>query len=263
MRLFLTTVASIAILGMVVAGCSSNNPVQSPANQVTVEKKTVVPSTGEGSFNVEAKYTYVRSYPGGGGIFVLRLVPGADLTGDVALSVSADKMLGASVSTPVVNSVDPVFEVTISPTNQVTLATHIVTVTANNQSMSQTVELQVEVVNWGILSMNIAQETQDRFIDWLNVAHPELGTFSNQDWEIYGTYPQIMIVEHYTFLSSDWEFRVCFHVMIPPYDWSKMLLRGRGEWDATIAAIREWDEVSQTYVIHEIPVEEYPVIYGY
>lgn len=263
MRFVLMTVASLALLGMVVAGCSSNNPVQSPASATAVEKKTVEPTTGEGSFSVEAKYTYVRSYPGGGGIFVLRLAPGADLEGNVALSVSANKMLGAAVSTAVVSDGSPVFEITLSPTNQVTLATHIVTVTAYNQTMTQTVELEVEVVNWGVGSMSIAQEKQDQFVDWLQTEHPELGTFGNQQWDIYGTYPQIMIVEHYTFLSADWEFRVCFHVMIPPYDWSKMLLRARGEWDATIAAIREWDEVSQTYVIHEMPIEEYPVIYGY
>lgn len=263
MRKSLAAMAALILVGLFLVGCSADNPVQPSADQIVLGKKPVEPPTGQGSFTLEAKYTYVRSYPGGGGIYLLRIVPGADLEGDVNLSLSANKFLTAQLTNSIVNSASTVAELTISPTRQVALATHLITVMASNQTHQESIELEVEVVNWGVVSMGIAQEKQDQFIDWMQVEHPELGNFANQQWDVYGTYPQIMIVEHYTFLSDDWEFRICFHVMIPPYDWSKMLLRPRGQWEPVLAAIREWDESSQTYIIHDMPIEDYPIIYGY
>lgn len=264
MRNLLVTIAVVICFGLALIGCSTDNSAISSIDAVSLDKKPVDPPvTGEGSFGLEAKYTYIKSYPGGGGVFILRLIPGADLSGDVALTVSATKMLGAQLTTTVVNAGATIAEVTISPTAQVALAMHSLTVTAANQTHQETVVLEAEVVNWGMLSMGIAQEKQTQFVDWLADEHPELGHFANQRWDVYGTYPQILIVEHYTFLSDKWEFRVCFHVMIPPYDWSKMLLRRRGEWEPVLAAIRQWDETDQDYVISEMPVEDYPIIYGY
>ncbi len=72
------------------------------------------------------------------------------------------------------------------------------------------------------------------------------------------TYPEILVVEHWTFLNPTWEMRMCFHVMIPPYDWSMLTIRSRGEWDFQFAAKRESDGTT-----YEIPVAEYPVMCGY
>lgn len=264
MKVFTAAAACFVLLGLAFVGCSSDNSVQPSTDQIALEKKPVdPPSTGEGSFTIEAKYTYVRSYPGGGGIYVLRLLPGADMTGDVAVSVDAHKSLGAKLTTPVVNADEEVFELTLSPTQQIPFGTHVITVIASNQTYDVSVPLEVEVVSWGIVSMGVAQEKHSEFVDWLGHEHPELGNFQRERWDIYGTYPRILVVEHYTFLSDNWEFRICFHVMIPPHDWSKMCLRPRGEWDATFAAVKEWSEASQTYEFFEIPVEDYPILEGY
>lgn len=250
-------------LGMILSGCSGDNPVQAPVDQSISEKKPTPPELGEGSFTLEAKYTYIRSYPGGGGVMLLKIVPGPDFSGDVAISVDAHQTLGAALTTGILNGEETVAELTVSPTRQVPLALHVITVTAENQTQQQSLELQVEVFNWGIMSMNIAQDTQDRFIAWLGDEHPELGNFSNQKWDVYSTYPLVKIVEHYTFLSDDWEFRICFHVMIPPDDWSKMWLRPRGDWEPVLAAQRAWDDIIGDYVINEIPLSEYPTFFGY
>ncbi len=93
---------------------------------------------------------------------------------------------------------------------------------------------------------------------WLSQHHPEYAAVLDQKWFAYNTYPQIWVVEHWTFLSEDWELRVCFHVMIPPYDWSMMRLRKRGEVNAEFAARRESDGT-----IYEIPVSDYPIKFGY
>ena len=46
--------------------------------------------------------------------------------------------------------------------------------------------------------------------------------------------------------------------MIPPYDWSMLWLRKRGEVEAIFAAKRESDGT-----VYEIPVGDYPIFYGY
>ena len=90
------------------------------------------------------------------------------------------------------------------------------------------------------------------FLSWLAAAHPELGDIAARPSLRYITYPEILIVEHWTFLSSVWDMRVCFHVMIPPDDWSMMLLRRTGSLTPLLAARRESDGS-----IREIPVSSY------
>ncbi|MEW6410950.1 MAG: hypothetical protein AB1483_00595 [Candidatus Zixiibacteriota bacterium] len=260
MRLTLMAAATLTVLGMVLASCSTDNPVQPTYAGAALELMPDQPLTGSGSFTIKSKYSYVKSYPGGGGIFVLRLAPNGSLEGNVALSVEADPGLSAAVSTPVASADSPIFEITVSPADLIPLGIHFIILTASNLTHTETVTLQVDVIDWGLGNVELGQEKQQQFADWLEIEYPQLGTFSGQAWDIYATYPQILIVEHYTFLSEDWEFRVCFHVMIPPYDWSMMLLRPRGEWVATIAAIREWDENSGTYVIRKVPINDYPIM---
>ena len=48
------------------------------------------------------------------------------------------------------------------------------------------------------------------------------------------------------------------YVMIPPYDWSMLYLRKRGTLEPIFAAKRETDNT-----IHEIPVSDYPILFGY
>ena len=243
---------------LMIAGCSSEKAVQ-PQNSGVATQKIEVPDVGTGDFTIEAKYSYIRSYPQGGGIFVLRLVPGVDLTGDVALSLSADRAIGAALDKSVVNADNAVFEITVHPKKTAVVAYYTVELTASNATGSQTIYLDVELINWdGTGISSIAQDRMAAFIDWLEIEHPELGDFSDRTWFSYMTYPGILIVEHYTFLDADWEFRMCHHVMIPPYDWAQMMIRPRGQWDPTLAAYMETDGT-----IYEIPVEDYPTLYGY
>jgi len=75
----------------------------------------------------------------------------------------------------------------------------------------------------------------------------------------YQTYPGMKIVEHWTFVEANWEFRVCVHVMVPPEDWSEMWIRPRGEWDAVLAAHMDTGGATP----YDIPIGDYPIMYGY
>jgi len=255
-RNVIITLVLLFTAGLMIAGCSNESVVQPESDQISLKK--VKPTTGTGSFTIEAKYTHIRSSPLGGGIFVVRLVPGGDLVGDIALSLSARRALGASLDRTIVNAENSVFEITVYPTETVKFKTYTINLTASNNTGSQTLALDIELIDWGNEATEIALQRRDAFVNWLETEHPELGNFSDRTWFTYMTYPEILIVEHYTFLDADWEFRMCHHVMIPPDDWAKMRLRPRGEWDPTLAAYRESDGT-----IYEIPVSEYPILFGY
>jgi hypothetical protein len=242
---------------LIIAGCSTENSTAPSTSDLALKKKPVS-GGGTGEFTIEAKYTYCRSYPTGGGIYILRVVPGAGFDGDVLLSLDATSKLGATLDRTTVTATETVFEVALHPSRQMATGLTTFDVVATNSDMTQTVTLEADIWNWGGAGSSTAIEKREDFVIWLEQNHPELGTFSNRSWDSYLTYPGIMIVEHWTHLDVEWEFRVCHHVMIPPDDWSKMCLRRRGEWDPILAAHRESDGT-----IYEIPIEDYPTFYGY
>ncbi len=257
-----TSLLLMVIAIFLMAGCSGDNPAQPQmVDEEKVSGELLGGNPGHGSFTLEAKFSHIDSYPKGGGIFILKVVPGEDMVGDVSLTLNANTRLNAELYRTVVNAGTPITEVSVGPSNSIPIGYHYIEVTASNMEHSETITLEVEVVNWdGTGSMGYAREKLDEFVVWLEGNYPELGTFSDRQWSVYGTYPGILVVMHYTFLDIDWELRLCYHVMIPPYDWSKILLRPRGEWDPTLAAKRECVD-GVNYEIFEIPVEDYGVLY--
>ena len=253
--LFLLTAA------LLLAGCSGDNAVQprgADQNAVTAE---LAGNPGHGSFTLEAKFSKIDSYPMGGGIFIIRLLPGEDFVGNVNLTINAGSRLNAELYRTVLNAETNVTEIVIGPSHSVDLGSHFIDLTATNMDNSETITLEVEIIDWvGTGGYGYAQEKLGEFIPWLEANYPELGTFSDRQWDIYATYPGILVVMHHTFLDMEYELRLSHHVMIPPHDWSKMYLRPRGEWDGIFAAKREClDGVN--YIIHEIPVEDYGILY--
>lgn len=280
----LLCIASFCLITLLV-GCSGDGPLQPyradmgdgalgvrpeemiPGNETAASRE---PGNSSGSdFELEAKYSYVRSSPGGGGLFIVRLNPGIGVSGDVHLSLEADPILNASLDKPALNSESRIAEITIRPSEHVETKTYRINVVAccpheSDQASAkpaQTLCLEVEIIPWCSPDPTLAEIKRDELVRWVQQTHPEFGDFFYQKWYPYITYPGILVVEHWTFLSEQWEMRICFHAMIPPYDWSKILLRERGEWYPVFAAMREHDGTE--YVTHEIPISDYPMFYGY
>lgn len=74
-----------------------------------------------------------------------------------------------------------------------------------------------------------ACEVRDSFVRRLADSYPELGIDSQTEWTPTIVRPHILVVSHYLFFSDEWEMWVDWHVTIPPYDWTRMYLRRRGE----------------------------------
>jgi hypothetical protein len=70
-------------------------------------------------------------------------------------------------------------------------------------------------------------EMRNLFLPWLIAEHPELGIAADTAWTATALRPHILEVSFYMFQSAEWELVVWWHVMIPPYDWTRMYLRHR------------------------------------
>jgi hypothetical protein len=72
------------------------------------------------------------------------------------------------------------------------------------------------------------RQLRNTFVQWLELAHPELGITNQTLWMGTIVSPGWLGFTHYLFFSKDWEMHVYWHVMIPPYDWARIDLRHRG-----------------------------------
>ena len=61
------------------------------------------------------------------------------------------------------------------------------------------------------------------------------GITSSTEWISTPVQPHILVVSHYLFFSEDWEMSVMWHIMIAPYDWSRISLRPRDQLSPTLA----------------------------
>jgi hypothetical protein len=250
-------------------------------------------------FEIEAKYSYIRSYLGGGGIFIIKMTPKNDFSGFVTLQINANPNLNAQLDKDTLNKQLQIAEIAIQPNDLTEFKTYEIELTATYHKKSshvtflnwiskirfpllsyiisrlfnwfngdsqgtdlsniyETLTLEVEMFNWSSDNLTDAVVERDELIDWLEVEHPEFGVFSGMNSFAYITYPAHLIVEHWTFLYDNWEMRICYHVMIPPYNWSMLWLRPLGEVDAVFSAKREYNGTA-----YEIPISDYPTFYGY
>lgn len=252
-------VLSLILLLMVSSGCEDRSPAGPETDHI------VLPTLYDGSdiisrvyFDIKGKYLYIRSQPGGGGVFIVRMVRGRVMSDDYSLSIQADAGLNASIDIDGFSGPSGVAEISVRPDESIDAGIYSIRFYATDRNITRAIEMNVDVINWPAGTSEMAMDKRDEFVTWLETEHPELGNFSRREWYSYLTYPGILQVEHWTFLDQDWEMRICFHVMIPPYDWSMLLIRPRGEWDALLAARRESDGT-----IYEIPLDEYPTFYSY
>ena len=218
-------------------------------------------SNREYSFSLETKYDSIRSCPGGGGIFIIKLNNSQNQTENVDLKLECDGNLNATLSKDYISIDQSVFEVSIRPSNEISISDFNIIVIGERKGQLDSLNLSVKIFDWENSSRlnEISSIKKLEFIGWLNTNYPDISINNQTDWEIYLTYPQTLIIEHYTLLNEQYEMRICCHVMIPPDDWSMIRLRERNSYTPFLAARKD----STGGVIYQIPVEEYPVKSGY
>lgn len=212
-----------------------------------------------GTFTLTAHASQIRSYPNGGGIFTVSLVPEDGFKGSVRLSVRADADLRCTLSLPRLDSVNRVVELRLAPTANATVEPKQIELRAWHGGSMTSLPLTVDMYDWSYAEPGEETMLLDRYLAWVHANHRELGRVDVSGFQRYLTYPYHLIVEHWSFVNVLWEVRLCRHVMVPPGDWSMILLRRLGTREPVLAA-----RLDQTMSeIREIPVSEYPILYGY
>lgn len=212
------------------------------------------------SLHLKSKYDSIRSYPGGSGLFILTIDYPENLSGNISFQLNCDPLLNASLTNTDINSNDSVFELLIEPYTTIQVKDYSIRIISSIGNYRDTAELTVSILDWSSSGLNdLVSAKLNAFDEWLCNNFPEFNFDNQSNWEIYATYPEILIVEHYTLLNDNYEFRICNHAMIPPYDWSMVWIRKRNELEAFFAARQD----STNGSIYEIPVNEYPKLFGY
>ncbi len=142
---------------------------------------------------------------------------------DISATVSG---AAVSVNNPAIKPGE-VAEVIVVPDQASTNKILTITINGYRVGFKQTETVEIEVIDWEDDLGEVAAEMRDKFVPWLATNHPEFGITSETEWVGTIVNPGILVVMHYMFYSEDWEMYVTWHVMIPPYDWTKIYLRPR------------------------------------
>jgi hypothetical protein len=234
----------IIITVLLFAGCSKDDNNTNPVND-------------KGEFTLVSVYDSIRSYPDGGGILIAYISTSNDFEGKVLLRLAADSSLRCKLSKPYLTKQDTLVEIIINPISDVQIEEHSIKLIATHNKNEKSIELKINILPWSSNYWD-AKAKLSMFKEHIIAFNSKFVQIFDNSKFIYATYPQILIVEHFTFLTMDYEIRLCYHVMIPPYDWSKICIRNRNSTVPEVAFLRETDGK-----IREISIAEYPKLLGY
>lgn len=212
----------------------------------------------KGDYKFIAKYDSIRTFPNGAGVFVLKIKPNSDFDGSVKLKIIANDLLGATLDKTCLSSKDTVVNIYIKPSDDIEKKTYEIEVLALHSNIEKRIKLKIIVFDWQNGNAEVAIEKFELFKNWIDANKPEYSEIFNLIKNKYLTYPEILIVEHWTFINSLYEVRFCFHVMVPPDDWSMLQVRKLKKFEPDFSLFRD------TYGnIKEISNAEYPTFFGY
>jgi hypothetical protein len=216
------------------------------------------PGPDTGTYQIVCPYDTIRSYPGGGGIFTFGITPSQNFDGDIQLRLFAQEGLSAELNHIAFTKTDTIAELVIAPVPFIQPGLYCIAVEMRHDSTVRTLSLWVWIYDWpGVVSPESSAKLWE-FAPWVQNNHPELFAAFGGMLMHYFTYPEVLIVEHHTYLNAGWEIRLCYHVMIPPHDWSMIRIRKLNSLEPALAARRETDGS-----IHQIGIHEYPLMFGY
>jgi len=231
-------------------------PIGETAQMRTVSLKD------RGQYVLESDPDSLVSYGGGGGIFILSMIPDGNFEGQVALSLVAEPALNARLSTESLTRYRTIAEVDIRPDTLIAPAIYWIEVIAMHASATDTYKLGVSTLVDGAYWFELINvsggmvSSRDDFILLLQSERPELGIATGLTWFAYaeklGGWDGSLWAGSSTWVSVNpkWEMRVRRIVIPRSPTW--FLLRRRGEKEAIFAAKKEAE--GQMY---EIPVREY------
>ena len=159
------------------------------------------------------------------------LVTAFNLTGgieSVKITAKADGGMCEGLTVyPEIITPAQVAEITVIPKRSSVGETIPIEITGKRSGVSVTEVLYIQVFDGTDNIRGIAEGICDTFIPWVSENYPEIEIDENTILNPTIVRPGILVVQHYMFLTEEWEIYMTWHCMIPPYDWSRVYLRHR------------------------------------
>jgi len=210
---------------LVVVGVVAFPPASEAANADGIFHINIIPQTPE---VVETQTTYKYSIAGQHFVFLVTVTDDGGLSG-IPVTISA-RATGAAVDIVVYHAEilpGEVAEVFVTPGPKSIGKTIKVTITGTQGKLNDKKVAKFIVAEGEDDRGEYAAELLDRFIPWLAANQTQLGITEGTDWNGTMVSPVWLVVSHYLFFSDEWEVHICWHIMIPPYDWARIDLRHR------------------------------------
>ncbi|MCK5396905.1 MAG: hypothetical protein KAJ33_01480 [Thermoplasmata archaeon] len=233
---------------------------------VTAMSSLVVLADDDSSFEMDiitrpnaAEISDPIVYPAIPGQICVFLVDVYNLTGidSVKISAKADGGMYNDLTVyPETITESQVAEISIIPKRSTIGQTVALEITGKMSGVSVTETIYIEVINDFDLIRGFAEDAKDIFVPWIAENYPELNIDENTVFEPTVVRHGLIIVEHYMFLSDEWEMYVTWHCTAYPDDWSKVYLRQRYVETAPSYAFKEYSMTYPTepYVI-DVPLD--------
>jgi hypothetical protein len=192
-----------------------------------------------GDFQLELAADTIGSYPGGGGVFIIRLDPDSIFNNTVLISVTADTALHSELTDTTISNSYPITELAIAP-GTIDIDTFQIVLTGTCDTLVRTETLTVVMyADPGPVPQEFL-DARDAIITWVVANYPEHGSLGGQNFSAYkATLGIIYGGTSWAFLSDTWQLRVSRPVVPdPPYT---MYLRYRGEWDYCLTVHKNAD----------------------
>jgi hypothetical protein len=207
-----------ALVALSVVGCGAT-PDPSPS------QASAAPSAPPVDFTLEVlpEVSVGRTIGGQPAVFLVT-VGGAAVDEPVELVATA---AGASISiAPQPLPPGVAGEITVVPATTVQDADLEVTIAARRGGTELRARRTLAVAPGEDTLRPEAERHLGEFLTWLAAVHPEFGIGPRTPWQgSPGSW--VLAVEHYQFVSDEWELGLAWHVMIAPDDWATVYLRRR------------------------------------
>jgi len=154
------------------------------------------PINEEYSFNLEGKFDSIRSSPGSGGLFIIKLNNTDNQTERINLQLVCDKRLNATLTKNHLSSDQSVFEILIKPDNDIPISDYQITVIGERKDYIDSLKLNVSIINWTSSSglSELVNIKKSAYMKWLANNYPDIDINDQTNWEIHFLFKQLIIL---------------------------------------------------------------------
>lgn len=216
----MAAMSMVLATALVLAGCGGGD-----GGSPGAATPSPIPSASAAAFTLEVlPAQFVGMTIGGQRVVFLITVSGTEADGAAEIAATAEGAIITIEPQPLMPGV--VGEVSLVPASVTAESQLTVTITAARGGVEQSQERTLTMMPGDETPAEDAALHLAPFVSWLATSHPELGITPQTAWDASrGSW--VLIVEHYQYISEDWELGLAWHVMIPPDDWARIYLRHR------------------------------------